>query len=146
MRHEKNARVAADFWKVKEVGELPYRRGDLVALLLDHEIRATSGGKRSLDDFFREALQRGRERGEIGSTDNLLELAADFTSQEFADRLRGLIVDGNDVAIESDVGAPFLELRTKRVARAGGKASESIEVPLFELAAGVDLEAARARL
>ena len=146
MRHEKNARVAADFWKVKEVGELFYRCGDLVALLLDHEIRATSGGKRSLDDFFREALQRGRERGEIGSTDNLLELAADFTSQEFADRLRGLIVDGNDVAIESDVGAPFLELRTKRVARAGGKASESIEVPLFELAAGVDLEAARARL
>jgi hypothetical protein len=42
MRHEKNARIAADFWKVQSIGELPYRRGDLVALLLDHEIRATS--------------------------------------------------------------------------------------------------------
>jgi predicted metalloprotease with PDZ domain len=143
VRAEKNARIVADFWKVKEVGELPYRRGDLVALLLDHEIRASGDGKRSLDDFFREALQRGRERGEICSTDNLLELAADYTSQEFADRLRGLIVDGNDVTLESDLGAPFLTLRQRKVERRG---HETIEVPQFELLAGADLEAARAHL
>jgi predicted metalloprotease with PDZ domain len=142
VRHEKNARIVQDFWKVREVGELPYRRGDLVAILLDREIRATTQGQRSLDDFFREALQRGRDRGEICSTDNLLELAADYTSAEFAGRLRALIVDGADFELDSDLGAPFLDLRWRAVQRPDGKT----DVPFLELRDGVDLAAARAQL
>jgi hypothetical protein len=142
VRHEKNARIAADFWKVRDVGELPYRRGDLVALLLDHEIRATSDGARSLDDFFREALARFRERGEVCSTDNLLELAADDTSQEFAEELRALIVDGVDPPIDPELGAPWLVLRRGKP----GSGRDEEGAPLLELRVGADLSEARTRL
>jgi predicted metalloprotease with PDZ domain len=136
VRHEPAARIVADFWKRRDVADLPYRRGDLVALFLDHEIRATTNGERSLDDWFREALTRVRDRGESCSTDHLLELAAEWTSDGFAESLRRLIVDGADVELDEELGAPFCELqwtKTKTAARA------ELAIPRFELLPDADL-------
>jgi len=44
------ARIVADFWKDGEVQMLPYRRGLLLALKWDEEIRRKTGGKADLDD------------------------------------------------------------------------------------------------
>ena len=143
VRHEPNARIAADFWKRRDVADLPYRRGDLVALLLDHEIRATSDGERSLDDFFRDTLQRVRDRGESCSTDHLLELAAEWTSDGFAESLCRLIVDGADVELDEELGAPFCELQWSKHKSANGAA---VEFPQFALLPDANLEEARKRL
>jgi predicted metalloprotease with PDZ domain len=143
VRHEPNARIAAGFWKRRDFADLPYRRGDLVALLLDHEIRATTNGERSLDDFFRETLQRVRDRGESCSTDHLLELAAEWTSDGFAESLRHLIVDGADVELAEDLGAPFCELQWTKGKAVNGEATE---IPRLELRPDADLEAAKKRL
>jgi len=143
VRHEPAARIVADFWKRRDVADLPYRRGDLVALLLDHEIRATSNGERSLDDFFRDTLQRVRDRGESSSTDHLLELAAEWTSDGFAESLRHLIVDGADVELAEDLGAPFCELQWTKGKAVNGEATE---IPRLELRPDADLEAAKKRL
>lgn len=143
VRHEPNARIAADFWKRHDVADLPYRRGDLVALLLDHEIRATSDGARSLDDLFREILQRAREHGDACTTDHLLELAAEETSDDFAGRLRRLIVDGADVDLPDDLGAPFCELQWVKTKTAAGA---ELTIPRLELRPEADLEAAKKRL
>jgi hypothetical protein len=125
VRNEPNTRIAADFWKRRDVADLPYRRGDLVALLLDHEIRATSDGARSLDDLFREILRRAHESGDACSTDRLLELAADETSDDLAGRLRRLIVDGADVELPDDLGAPFCELQRTKAKRRAARRSRS---------------------
>jgi len=79
--------------------------------------------------------------GEIASTDNLLELAADCTSAEFADRLRTLIVDGAEFKLDDDTCAPFLSLRMKK-----GTAGAEAEVPLFELLPAANLVDPRAHL
>lgn len=143
VRHEPATRIVADFWKRRDVADLPYRRGDLVALLLDHEIRATTKGERSLDDWFREALARVRDRGESGSTDHLLELAAEWTSDGFAESLRRLVVDGADVEIDEGLGAPYCDLTwVKQKSASGGV----LEIPRLELLPDADLEHARERM
>ena len=50
-RNEPAARIEAAFWSDPNVGSLPYQRGDLVALLVDHRIREASAGARSLDEL-----------------------------------------------------------------------------------------------
>jgi predicted metalloprotease with PDZ domain len=74
-RHAAGERVRADFWKSRAVGEVPYQRGDLIALFVDHAIQARSGGRQSLDDLMRALVRRSRA-GE-----------APFTSAELADAI-----------------------------------------------------------
>lgn len=61
-----NADIGTRFFaEGRTIGKLPYWRGMLLAARWDHEIRTTSGGKRSLDDAMRSLLaehRRGVER------------------------------------------------------------------------------------
>lgn len=86
--------IQREFWTRREVQELPYARGEVVALMLDEEIRRTSGGARSLDGFFLEVLADAR-KGEKVSTENLLARVSRWTSDPFAATLRGIVVDGS---------------------------------------------------
>ena len=51
-------RIAAEFWSDRQVSDLPYQRGAIVAALLDREIRASSSGRQSLDHFLRERVDQ----------------------------------------------------------------------------------------
>jgi len=120
-----NAKIDAEFWTSREVGELPYRRGDLVAALLDHAIRAKSAGAQSLDDFAREAVRLGRG-GEKVSTPVLLERIGRWTDPGFAERVRAIVEDGAPLELPPDLFAPCLAITT-------------VEEPGLEL--GFDLDA-----
>ena len=78
----------------------------------------------------REVVARHR-RGEPVLTADLLRLAADFTSPEFADRVRAIVLDGKDVEIDPETFAAVARLTTKRIAGSGGGAP--LNVPAFEL-------------
>ncbi|WP_420126150.1 M61 family peptidase [Longimicrobium sp.] len=45
-----NAAIGEKFWTDNNVQQLPYDRGHLLALLLDHRIRAHTGGRADMDD------------------------------------------------------------------------------------------------
>ena len=120
-----NERILEDFWNDSAVKNLPYQRGDVVAIMTDHAIRKHSGGERSLDDLVIEFMDRGREGWKI-STDSFLERVAQETSEGFAQELHSILVDGDSPQLQSDVLAPCLNL-------------ELIELATFD--PGFDVEA-----
>ncbi len=73
--------------------ELPYDRGELVALTLDEKIRSEWDNERSLDDFMHDVLADAR-CGQKASTRGLLNRVSQWTGNEFAGQLRGIVIDG----------------------------------------------------
>lgn len=57
-----NATIVSDFWKGREIGDLPYQRGFLLALLWDDRLRRASGGKQDLDDVILALHREWRDR------------------------------------------------------------------------------------
>jgi predicted metalloprotease with PDZ domain len=108
-REATNEAIRTGFWKDRDVGQMPYLRGDVVAMLLDREIRVRSGGGRSLDDFLRELVARGR-RGERVSTESLLARIEEWTDADFARRMRGIVVEGRIAEIPPETFAPCFEV------------------------------------
>jgi len=110
---ERNApaeRIAEAFWTDRNVGDLPYQRGDLVALLIDHAIRTRTNGEQSLDDLMRDLVRRSRAGQREFTVDELLAAIGEFAGEPAAAHVREVVVDGVDPELPSDVGAPELEL------------------------------------
>jgi predicted metalloprotease with PDZ domain len=124
-RNCSNEDIRTGFWKDPETNEMPYRRGDLVAARLDCAIRARSGGRQSLDDFLREAVELGRRRQEL-DVETLLARIERWTDARLARELRAVVVEGATLELPSDTFAPCLAI-------------EPESVPRYEL--GFDLEA-----
>jgi hypothetical protein len=57
-----NAEIPARFWADTRVRVLPYDRGSMYFAVVDGEVRAASGGKRTLDDLLFAMLERRREK------------------------------------------------------------------------------------
>jgi predicted metalloprotease with PDZ domain len=110
-----NEGIRERFWKDRDVGRLPYLRGNLVAVLLDREIRTRSRGERSLDDFIREVVARGRAGEKVG-TESLLLRIARWTDEEFAARVRSIVVEGAPLDLDPSTFEPCLELETVSLA------------------------------
>ena len=127
-RNCSNEEIRAGFWKERETGEMPYRRGDLVAARLDQAIRAKSRGRQSLDDFLREAVALGR-RGEKLDVETLLARIERWTDADLAAQLRRVVVEGATLELPRDTFAPCLAI-------------ENALVPRYEL--GFDFEQSRA--
>lgn len=50
VREAPNSRIVSDFWNDRATGDLPYRRGLLLAAWWDYRVRQATDGKRDLDD------------------------------------------------------------------------------------------------
>lgn len=142
-------RIAREFWSDRNVSDLPYQRGAIVAALLDQEIGACNDGKQSLDDFMRDLVVRARA-GESPDTAALLELVADWTSAEFAEQLRAIVVDGALPPLH-DAELLFGPLfrwvqRPDRSGAAAVAGAGGATVPTLELLPGTSEAEARAEL
>jgi predicted metalloprotease with PDZ domain len=113
-REARNEKIRDGFWKDRDIGKLPYLRGNLVAVLLDHEIRARSKGARSVDDFVRQVVAAGRKGAKL-STDSLLARITAWTDEAFASRIRGIVVDGAPIVLEPSTFEPCLALRSENL-------------------------------
>jgi predicted metalloprotease with PDZ domain len=130
-RNCSNEEIRSGFWKDPETGEMPYRRGDLVAARVDFAIRAKTGGRQSLDDFLREAVELGK-RGEKLDVETLLARIERWTDPALAAELRKVVDDGATIELPADCFAPCLAIETRDVPRyelgfdpeASGKANE----------------------
>jgi predicted metalloprotease with PDZ domain len=118
-------RIRAEFWKDGDVQRLPYERGDVMAFLIDREIRVRSNGARSIDDLVCEMVEEGRAGREASNAWILARIAA-ATSVEFAERVKRTVVDGEMPELPSDLLAPALDL-------------ENVPIPAWD--AGFDVDA-----
>ncbi|MBI5202809.1 MAG: hypothetical protein HY925_14555 [Elusimicrobia bacterium] len=78
-REEPNERIAKDFWNDMDVQYLPYRRGDVLALRWNAEIKRASKGRSSLDDAMHALLKASAEKGTQASPDSIRELFSPFS-------------------------------------------------------------------
>jgi predicted metalloprotease with PDZ domain len=109
VRAASNTRILEEFWTDSNISDLPYRRGDLVAMMLDHAIRLHSDGERSLDELMRELVERGAKGWKM-STEETLQIIEAETSAEFAEVVRGIVVDGDLPVLDPETFAPCLSL------------------------------------
>ncbi len=112
----------------RSISSLPYLRGDMIAVLTDHEIRTVSKGNLCLDDLMRELVRRTDADGENPSSELVFDLIEEFTSAAFARKIRGIAVDGDAVAFESGTFCDLLEMR---------------RVPVYAFDMGFDFEGSR---
>ena len=110
VRNRPNQDIAGEFWRSPAVGALPHQRGTLVALVLDHELRRRSDGRRNLDDFMRALMVDTRARGAPLSCEFLLARIEAATDADFGAKLRATILAGDDPPLSRDLCAPVLRL------------------------------------
>lgn len=116
VRDEPNARVLKDFWNDRHVQKLPYYRGDIVAMILDENIRRVSGATRSLDDVMRELLEVSRS-GVLLNVDNVMTAFAKYADEETVTSIRRIVTDGGMPHLPRDLFAPCLTLEPRDVYR-----------------------------
>lgn len=85
--------IERDFWTRREVQQLPYQRGECVAIVLDAAIRRSSGNTKNIDDFMRELL-RDAGTGLRVTTDELIARIARWTTPATAEVIRATVVGG----------------------------------------------------
>lgn len=108
-RHAPAERVREAFWTERAVGELPYQRGDLIALYVDHAIRAHSNGARSLDDLMRELVCRARAGAEPHTSETLCAAIGEFAGESVGEAVRAWAVKGVEPELPADAaGAEYV--------------------------------------
>lgn len=94
-----NAVVVERFWSDSNASQLPYQRGDLLATIINEEIRRVSAGARSIDDLILGMLDRARRERWRPDSDALLAAIAEATSSSFAAWVRGVAIDGQAIEL-----------------------------------------------
>lgn len=115
VRNAPNERVQADFWKNDAVKRLPYVRGDVVAMIVDHGIRVRSNGRRSLDDLMRELVRDGKSHHAKVSTASLLEQFEKYAGPEVGAQVRSIVLEGATPAMPRDAFAPCFTVEEREV-------------------------------
>ncbi len=105
-REAPNSEVAAKFWTSPDVQKLPYRRGMLLALRWDYQLRQATRGARDLDDVLAAQVVRAaalREAGEAPLAPDLFaELFRQAGGPDLAGDLASVVRDGAPVLLADD--------------------------------------------
>lgn len=126
--HAPAAEIRERFFTDRTAGAHPYRRGDVIAFVIDQELRKRSAGTQTLDDWMRDLVLRGT-RGERISPVRFYALLAERSDTAFAERVRACAEDGAVMELPRELASPC-------------HAVELVPLPTYEL--GFDVEASRA--
>lgn len=110
-----NADIPAGFWRDTRVRVLPYDRGSLYFAKVDADIRAASGGQRSLDDLVR-AMLNTRLRGEPMNLALWLRLLREELGETGLREFEAMLAGGT-VLPPSDAFGPCFQRTTKPLRR-----------------------------
>lgn len=117
-RAANNTTIAAKFWTDPSIRDLPYQRGDLLALAIDERIRAGHADNengRNVEHLVRDLLTRSIENGDTVTTDKMLALVESYTDAEFASGIRVCIEQGGDLPLPGRTTIPALELTSRQM-------------------------------
>ncbi len=105
VRKAPNVRIAVDFWNDPEVGDLPYQRGRLFAMLVDHDLRRASDGRVDYDDL----LQIMRDSWKLAPAEAKPQLRASFINAarqlglDIEPMIERVIEEGAAIALPADI-------------------------------------------
>lgn len=109
-----NEAIDARFWTDRDLGQLPYQRGDLVALAVDESIRARSKGARSLDDVMRELFVAAGDGKPVSDAELLARIERELEPAAGAS-LRAALLDGKPIDLPTTLAHPALRLVAKAI-------------------------------
>lgn len=111
------ADIEAHFWTDPDVQKLPYDRGHLLAILLDHRIHGATGGQMSLLDVLqaqrRRTLGRGGELDRRSAASLFPEVLLDETGLDIAADLDTYIERGGLIHLPSDLAGRWSVLESR---------------------------------
>lgn len=110
MRAIPNSRIVEDFWNDRDVSDVPYRRGNLLALALDEAIRARSGGAESLDSLMRELYARAAAGRPAPTPDELFAMLELRAGDDLASKVRACVERGEDIPLPETLADGALTL------------------------------------
>ncbi|USU04409.1 peptidase M61 [Sphingomonadaceae bacterium OTU29LAMAA1] len=110
-----NAAIPEGFWRDTRVRVLPYDRGSLYFEAVDAQIRAKSGGKRSLDDIVRAMLKTRRGGGTMNEALYRSLLKTELGTKGIVDL--DAMLGGATVLPPSDAYGPMFRRVTKPLRR-----------------------------
>ncbi len=110
-----NQKIRDEFWKNQSVGQLPYQRGDLIALWLDERLRTITKGEGSLDDFMRRLHDKHKDDPAPPAviTDEILALISEALGADVAATVRAWVIDGISVELPEALTSPALRLTSQ---------------------------------
>lgn len=111
-RTEPNARIAVDFWNDRDVHQLPYQRGRLLAMLWDGRLRANG---RNFDDLVREMRVRARSADRPLTAAAIFPAAAAALGLDPSPELAASVEGGAFVMLPADLLAPCGRIVTRAV-------------------------------
>lgn len=111
-----NARIGEGFWRDQHVNQLPYDRGHLLALLLDHRIRLRTGGRADMDDVMVAQRAQARRNAQAGTHVDAAALFPAVVRQELGigmgEELARHVERGEPVMLPADLFAPCARVET----------------------------------
>jgi len=105
LRNLPNDQIEQNFWSDRNAQVIPYDRGSLYFAQVDSEIRAASGGKRSLDDVIRELFSRRDENDNLTREMWLEALNKEIGPSALAE-FESVIIKGGDLIPDPDAFGP----------------------------------------
>lgn len=109
-RHIANSEVAKGFWKSADVQGVPYKRGAILAWMLDARLRARTHGRKTMDDVLLRMRDRFDADPSLGVRANLLRSYADEGGGAVNDWLARYIDKGEQMVLSDDLFAGCLKM------------------------------------
>ncbi|WP_158883812.1 hypothetical protein [Rhodanobacter sp. L36] len=98
-RHITNSEVATGFWKSRDVQEVPYKRGAILAWILDARLRARTQGHKTMNEVLLHMRDRFAANPSLGVRANLVRSYADEGGGAIEDWLSRYIDKGEQMAL-----------------------------------------------
>lgn len=102
-----NSAIGERFWTDQNVNQLPYDRGHLLALLLDHRIRMETEGRSDMDDLMRAQREYALRDAQAGTRVDAAALfptvARESLGMDFAAELARHVERGEPVLLPADL-------------------------------------------
>ena len=110
--------VERRYWTDHDVGRVPYLRGHLLALRLDHLIGHASRGARSLDDVMRRLLRAAEDDDFRGVNDSVVvaALAPELGARTARREIQAHIREGRTIVLDPEILGPCFRGTPTRVA------------------------------
>ena len=105
LRNLPNDQIEKHFWSDRNAQVIPYDRGSLYFAQVDAQIRAASGGKRSLDDVIRELFAKRDEDDNLTREMWLEALKKEIGPQALAE-FESVIIKGGDLNLDAAAFGP----------------------------------------
>jgi predicted metalloprotease with PDZ domain len=110
VRTEPNARIAKDFWNDRNVGNLPYRRGMILAHYWDGTVRKTTRNKRDFDDVLWRMQDIAKSNPETPVRETFVRAIKDVAGLDAAPALARHVDQGSIAELPKDLFAPCGEI------------------------------------